>query len=80
MTMSADATMEMICMCATRVPPPPCREGMGVGVSSWGTSIVWRSIAAPAHSSTPRPARVFTPPLTPPRQGEGNLSRPTEPA
>ena len=72
MTMSADATMMVIGMSAARVPPPPCGEGMGVGVSARGTSIVLRIVAAPARSSIPRPARVFTPPLTPPRQGEGN--------
>jgi hypothetical protein len=72
--MSADTTMLVIGMSAAGIPPPPCGEGMGVGVSFRGTSIVFSPTAALAHLSKTRPARVFTPPLTPPHQGEGNPS------
>ena len=43
--------------------PPPCGEGSGVGVASREAHAVER------HARTLIP-RVFTPPLTPPRQGE----------
>jgi hypothetical protein len=78
MTMSADATLLDIGMSAARVPPPPCGEGMGVGVSVSATNIVFSPTAALARLSKTRRARAFTPPLTPPRQAEGDLSRPVE--
>jgi hypothetical protein len=57
---------------AAKVSPPPCGEGMGVGVMSGATPCVWRALAARPASAIGRTSRVFTPPLTPPRQGEGN--------
>jgi hypothetical protein len=74
--MSADTTMLVISMSAAGIPPPPCGEGMGVGVSVSATNIVFSPTAALARLSKTRRARVFTPPLTPPRQGEGDLSCP----
>ena len=72
MTKSTNATMLVIDTGAARVPPPPCGEGSGVGVSFRGTRIVLRFIAALAHVFKTHRARVVTPPLTPPRQGEGD--------
>ena len=50
-----------------QVPPPPCGEGSGVGVAQEGSL---------SHETLPITneafLRIFTPPLTPPRQGEGN--------
>ena len=46
--------------CAVRIPPPPCGEGLGVGVLP----------QAKFSKIAPTP-RDFAPPLTPPRKGEG---------
>jgi hypothetical protein len=57
---------------SAQISPPPCGEGMGVGVTSRRTSMVFSPTAPFAPHSKRRRARVFTPPLTPPRQGEGD--------
>src|SRR5207247_1630342 len=49
-----------------RVSPPPCGEGSGVGVTQEGDVRV-----LPFAVGT----RLITPPLAPPRQGEGNRVR-----
>ena len=75
MTMTADATMLVTGTSAARVPPPPCGEGMGVGVSARGTSIVLRldrgtrSLFHP----TSRPRLHPTPNPSPSRGGESVL-------
>jgi hypothetical protein len=45
---------------------------MGVGVTSRGTAYVWCLRAARTVFAIRRTSRGFTPPLTPPHQGEGN--------
>ena len=53
-------------------PPPPCGEGSGVGVTPEGDE---GDRASARHHSVQDAIvcpRIFTPPLTPPRQGEGN--------
>jgi hypothetical protein len=57
---------------AARISPPPCGEGSGVGVTLGETACVWRSRTTCPVSIIRSTSRVFTPPLTPPHQGEGN--------
>src|SRR5258708_5327986 len=65
-TAAADATTMSISTGAAQDSPPPCGEGLGVGVSVGGTSIVLLAPSGPAGCSIQRRPRVFTPPLTPP--------------
>ena len=55
--------------------PSPLRGGVGGGGLVQGTSIVSRSLRQPLALQFSSHC-VFTPPLAPPRQGEGNCVRP----
>lgn len=58
-------------------PPPSCGEASGVGIEAGDA----RGLAHPREAGFRSPVRRrpcgFAPPLTPPRQGEGNCVRPT---
>src|SRR5262245_61410533 len=66
--------------------PPPCGEGLGVGV--WSAATMMSTLSRASHAALGASARLVLeqmnlaahdrsvwepPPLTPPRKGEGNL-------
>jgi hydroxyethylthiazole kinase-like uncharacterized protein yjeF len=57
---------------AQRNPPPPRGEGLGVGGLPRAESSGQDDEVATPESELQQSARVFTPPPTPPRQGEGS--------